>query len=125
MPKDEAINDRAFEVKGHGISSRLFYIKPHVYHRDDIVALAPSNYVQYTKKPEEVTAMVTWRSFNGNKKLPKKETEKLKFPVIQNKVPMEPEEELKSLLAEEEGASETKRTLIIDTGRAKKHEPSQ
>ena len=59
------------------------------------------------------------------KKLPKKETEKLQFPVIQNKVPMKPEEELKLLLAEEEGASETKRTLIIDTGRAKKQKPSQ
>ena len=53
-PLEDGVPDRAFEVKNHNVDDRVFWIKPHVPVEDEVVGVAPSNYVRYSPQPGEV-----------------------------------------------------------------------
>ena len=52
-PLEDGVPDRAFEVKNHNVDDRVFWIKPRVHVQDEVVGVAPSNYVRFSENPYE------------------------------------------------------------------------
>ena len=121
---DEENTDRGvFEIKGHGLKNVLFYIKPHAYREDDVLALTPHIYVASTKKPDDVNVEVKWLPCAGHVRFAKvpKDLNKVLLPVFRNTKALPAATELKLFHESTDDPKEKRQSLLMDCGISKKH----